>query len=267
MRRAQTGWGVLMLGLGGLVRVAGAQTLPATPLAFAAFGLEGVHLGARTQVQGDVGTNAGDVTLRHGVHVDGSVGGEDIILRRGSRTGAIFCVQVQGGTGNCQRLPDPVVASANLPVVQVSPGSEDVTLRPRARRVPLEAGRWRDIRLSPHAELMLEGGVYSVRSLVVGRDSTLVCLAPCQIDVRGDVTLGRRAQLTLLAGTGGDGSISVQGAGTQGAFVAGRGARITAAVYAPTGPVLIGPRARVVGSLVGRSIDIGPRSRLARTDG
>ncbi|HEV7735008.1 MAG TPA: hypothetical protein VGR62_22755 [Candidatus Binatia bacterium] len=258
----------MMLGIGGLARVAGAQTLPTTPLAFAVFGLEGVHLGTRTTVQGDVGTNAGDVTLRRRASVEGSVGGEDIILRRGSRVStALFCVQVQGGTKDCQRLPDPIVESVNLPVVQVSPGSENVTLRPRARRVPLEAGRWRDIRLSPHAELMLAGGVYSFRSLFVGRGSKLVCLAPCQIDVRGDVALGRRAQLELLAGAGGDGSISVQGAGTDGAFVAGRGAQITAAVYAPTGPVLIGPRARVVGSLVGRSVDVGPRSRLARSDG
>lgn len=257
----------MMLGLAGPAATAAGQTLPRTPLAYTVFGLEGVRLGSHTRIQGDVGTNEGDITLRYGVRVQGGVGGHTLLLRRGSRTGAIFCVQVRGGRKDCQRLPDPVVDGTNIPVVQVTPGSESVTLPPHARRVPLEPGRWRDLRIGARSQLLLAGGVYSVRSITIARGGRLSCLAPCRIDVRRTVSAGRRARIELVAGVEGDGTLSVQGGGGRGAFVAGPQARITGAIYAPTGSVLVGARARVTGSLVGRTVGVGPRSRLARSDG
>lgn len=261
---------MIRCGVAGLVAIAtaaGAQTLPASPLGYAVFGLEGARIGAFSRVQGDVGTNRGQVMLRAGARIEGALAGQTLVIRRGGRATTLYCVQVQGGRKDCQRLPDPVVDNTTLPVVQVSPGNESVTLRRRARRVPLDPGRFRDVRIGNGAELLLAGGAYSFRSLAVGARGRLVCVTPCQVAVRTSVTIGRRGRIELLGGTGGDGSLQVQGGGGRDAFTAAPGARITAAVYAPTADVLVGARARVTGPIVGRSVTIGARSRLARGDG
>lgn len=256
-----------VVGLLLLAAPVGAQTLPTSPLGWAIFGLEGVRIGAFSRVQGDVGTNAGDVTVRAGTRIEGALAGETLVLRRGTRATALYCVQVQGGRKDCQRLPDPVVDNTTLPVVQVSPGNESVTLRRRARRVPLDAGRYRDVRVGSGAELMLAGGAYSFRSLDLDPRARLVCVTACQVSVRTSVSIGRRGRVELLAGDGGDGSLQVQGGGRRDAFSAGAGARITAAVYAPTADVVVGSHTRLTGSLVGRSVTVGAHGRLARGDG
>jgi hypothetical protein len=251
----------------GLATAAGAQVLPTTPLGYALFGLEGVRIGGFSRIQGDVGTNEGLAMVRAGGRIDGDLAGDTLVIRSGGRAASYFCIQVQGGgRKNCQRLPDPLVDGTTLPVVQVSPGNESITLRRRARRVPLDAGRYRDIRIGTGAELLLAGGAYSFRSIEVGVRARLVCTAPCQVAVRSTVSIGRRGRITLLAGDGGDGSLQVQG-GRRDAFTAAGGVTVAALVYAPTADVVFGPRARVTGSLVGRTVAVGARSRVARGDG
>src|SRR6187455_2797606 len=113
---------------------------------YAILGVREVTLRSRVRVlSGDVGCNApdGTVTLISRANVSGAVAGNEIRMGQKTSAGALFCTLlkqdgVKGGATGCVATTPPLVDSALLPIVQVSPGTEDkrlakgVTLDPLA---------------------------------------------------------------------------------------------------------------------------------------
>ncbi len=235
---------------------------PDTPAGYTVLGLDGVTLGARTRIVGHVGVNRGPATLRPNGRVFGMLAADIVTLRGNARADAIFCVLVQGGQDECLRMPDPLVQPASISIVQVAPGTEDVKIPRKARRFPLEAGRYGAVSVASGSLLELVSGSYSFRELNLARRARVVCQSACRIAVRGRVIMGGGARLELFGGLPGDGVLSIQADGIDLGLSAAGHATIAAVVYAPTADIRVGPSARIVGSLIGQSVSLGAGSRI-----
>jgi hypothetical protein len=115
--------------------------------------------------------------------------------------------------------------------------------------------------------LPLAGGAYQVRAIRLAAAARLVCLDDCRIGVADTVRLGARAQLGAVRGLGADlVRIDVAGSGDDARatdFRAGAGVVVAATIFAPAGAVRLGPRGEYRGAFVGRSVSVGPASRVS----
>lgn len=225
-----------------------------------------MELGGRTRVTGTIGVNGGDGTARLGAGADvaGTVVAESVALGRRAEADRLVCTLVSGGEGTCETLVLPLVPAASLPIVQVDPGPEDVVLPKRSRRAPLPAGRYGRLELGAKSTLSLSGGEYAFDEVRIGARSTVVCTAPCRIGIRGALQIAQGARLGPEAlDRPADVIVSVQSAGA-GAAVSGKSRVALAGLfYAPSGDVRVGQASRVEGSLVGRRVTIGSRTRVS----
>src|SRR5262249_5871187 len=130
MRRATVA--VLMVGvLWTAVGQAQRRQPPTLPFEYAVFSLGNVQLrdGVRA-IGGDVGSNNGTANIGKNVRVAGSVVGRTIKLRQGARPDSLFCLLLQGSIAglSCEAVGLPVVATNQLPPVQVIPGNQPLHL-------------------------------------------------------------------------------------------------------------------------------------------
>jgi hypothetical protein len=238
---------------------------PADPFEYVVFGLETVSLGARSNVGGPLGANDGEVRVRRRSTIDGVVAADTIRLGRRTRAETVFCTLViGGGTDGCLPLDTPLVPATALGVVQATPGPGDVDVPRRGQRAPLPEGIYRRLRVGRGSTLTLAGGTYAAESITLGRGASLRCAAPCRVGVRQGVRLGAKASIGPSDGAAAsDVRLDVQGEAVKIGVRGGARASVLGTLYAPTSRMRFGRKLNLEGHLVGRSVQIGARARLA----
>lgn len=256
-------WMLVVTMVAGVGRAA-AVDAPSTVLTdYAILGLKGVTLKARVNVlSGDVGCNApdGSVTLIDRAKVAASVAANEIRMGRGTSAGALFCtlleqLAVKNGPTTCVAATAPLVDSGALPFVQVSPGTQDQRLEPRAVLDALPPGAYNHLRVGTGGKLVLAGGDYAVRSIDLRKRAQLLCAAACNISVLGRVRIGERSELGPVAPLDATGvRVDIKADGAFAAFKALRGSTVAANVYAPGGDVTLGIGGTYTGAFVGEHV-------------
>jgi hypothetical protein len=237
------------------------ETPPADPAAWAVLGRDAVTLGPRNRIAGPAGVTGGELRLKRAARVSGAAAGESIRLAGGAKVGGLFCILVVGGQTSCSPPPDPLVDDALLPVVQATPGGQDITVPRRARRLELVPGRYRDITVGAGSELRFAPGTFDVRSVKLAPGARILCLGDCDIEVRRGFQLGARGRVE--AAPGAVAAITLRVQGDRASLVRlGARSRVTADVYAPTADVRIGQRARITGRIVGDTVTTAGRVRV-----
>jgi len=235
--------------------------VPSSPFAYAVFGLGDVTLqdGVRTVV-GDVGSNNGTATLGKKVRVDGSVVGRTIKLREDAFPGSLFCLLLKGGSSTlmCQAVTLPLVTPAQLPPVQVVPGTMDVKVPKKGSTSPAPAGAYGDLKIGSRATLILAGGTYVFKSIRVNSRGQLLCAAACQIGVANTVKIQSNA---ILGGTNGTRAeairVNVAKTSSKTVFSADKNTNVSAVVYAPGGRIDLRNQGNYVGAFVGNTVKVG----------
>jgi hypothetical protein len=258
---------------------AGAQSQPALG-GYAVLGVDLVRVGLGVRVQpGAVGATAGTVRLAANAHVTGSVVAGSVQVARRVRVGHLFCQIVSGGIfgpgvvggptvggspiPGCLQLTTPVVDPTLLAPVAVTPGVSDVTVGPRTSTAPLVPGSYGAVAVGRGSLLQLAGGAYQVRSIRLAPRARLVCLDDCRIGVAESVRLGPSAQLGAVRGLATERvRVDVAAATIDPAFRTGPHAVVAGTVFAPTGPVLLGPNGDYRGAFVGSTVVVRPHSQV-----
>lgn len=249
--------------LAGLARAQ--ETPPTDPSAWAVLGRDAVLLGPRNRITGPTGVTGGELRLKHAARVSGAAAAESVRLAGGARVGGLYCILVVGGSASCSPPPDPLVDDALLPVVQATPGGQDIDVPRRARRLELDPGRYRDITVGAGSELRLAAGVFDVRSVKLARGARLLCLGNCELEVRRGFQLGAGGRVEAAPGVAAAIVLRVQG-DNAGLVRLGARARLTADVYAPTAEVRVGARTRLTGRVVGETVTTAGRVRITHPD-
>jgi len=261
MRRATVA--VLMVGvLWTAVGQAQRRQPPTSPFEYAVFSIGNVQLrdGVRA-IDGDVGSNNGTANIGKNVRVAGSIVGRTIKLRQGARPDSLFCLLLQGSIAglSCQAVGLPVVATNQLPPVQVIPGNQPVKVPQGSSTSPIPAGAYGNVRVASRGTLMLAGGDYVFRSIRVRSQAQLLCSGPCQIGVAETVTLQSNAVLGGISGSGTraqDVLLNVAQKSRNTVFSAGQNSTVAAIVYAPGGRIELRRRGNFVGSFVGGQVKV-----------
>jgi cytoskeletal protein CcmA (bactofilin family) len=236
---------------------------PSDVLAYAAFGIQSVTLGAKSRVDGDVGGLFDSVSLGQGARVTGATAAPAIQLKnRVHVSGGYFCQTLTGSTDACNALPNPLVGGPSI--VLPSPGNLDVSAPKHAKAAePLPPGAYRALTAGTASAVLLAGGAYQFESMAIGARAKVLCAAACDVTVRTTVTMKQGSRLgaaDTVPTT--DAIVRIAGQGTTTAFSAKSRTTIGASVYAPSAAVTLGAGVHVDGSLVGDSVKIGPRARL-----
>jgi hypothetical protein len=264
MRRTMTVVVAVAVGLGWAASAhaqSGEGRVPGSPFAYAVFGLGDVTLkdGVRA-IDGDVGSNNATTTVGKNVRVTGAVVGRTIKLRQGALPESLFCLLLKGGSSTllCQAVTLPVVNVAQLPPVQVVPGSTTVKVPKKGSTSPRPAGAYGDLRIGARGTLVLAGGTYVFKSIRVNSRGQLLCAAACEIGVAGTVRLRSNA---ILGGTGGTRAeavrVNVASTSSKTVFSADKRSNVSAVVYAPGGRIQLRNQGNFVGAFVGSSVTVG----------
>lgn len=262
---------VLAAATGAGVAGASSSVLPSAALHdYAVLGLEGVTLRGNVSVQsGDVGSNSpsGIVTLMRRARVAGAVAGNTIRFGRGASAAALFCQtleQVGPGAATCTPMEPPLFSLADLPAVQVTPGSLNVRLLAKSTGGPLVPGRYGAIRVGNGAQLTLEGGDYEMRTLWVGKRSELVCKTPCVIRIAKRAVI-KESALVASGSSRDPASVRLEVGGHLGrraVLRVFRRAFVEATMYAPKGSIVLGMNGRYTGPIIGRKVLVYQRSHI-----
>jgi hypothetical protein len=239
---------------------------------YAILGLKDVTLKARANVlSGDVGCNApdGSVTMIDRSKVADSVAANEITMGRSTSAGGLFCTllkqtSVKNAPATCVPTTPPLVDSAALPIVQVSPGTQDQRLDKKAVLDPLAPGAYNRIRLGNGAKLVLAGGDYAVRSIELRPRAQLLCAAACNISVLEQVRIREGSEFGPIAPLDATGvRVDVKGENTQfSVFRAYKRSTVAANVYAPGGDVVLGMNGTYTGAFVGERVIVWPGASI-----
>lgn len=267
--------------------VAASATLEGVPAA-AVLATNSVHMSRNTLVTGNVVANeaASGPTLKAGFElgldrdsrVVGAVAADSLRLDAGASVteDASYNTLSNGGTiGGPLHTPLALPVFALLPAFHTAaprPGAPDVVVG-AGQTVNLPAGDYGLLDVAASGRLVLTGGVYQVREIVL-RNGT-VCPACAALDFSGpaDVRLVERLNAGSFSRTGPETGSDVDASeiifyvaginGTTGALGATppasqveRGSTVQANVYSPNGSVRIGRDSTVVGALLGRDIGL-----------
>jgi hypothetical protein len=239
---------------------------------YAILGLKQVTLRGRVNViSGDVGSNApdGSVTLIDRAKVAASIAANEIHMGRGTSAGGLFCTlleqqAVKNAPATCVPTAPPLVDSVALPIVQVSPGTQDQRLAKRAVLEALPPGAYNRIKLATGAKLVLAGGDYAVRSIELRPRAQLLCAAACNISVEESVRIREGGELGPVAPLDATGvRVDVKGGGGPfAAFRAYKRSTVSANVYAPGGDVSLGMNGTYTGAFVGENVLVWPGATI-----
>ena len=247
---------------------AAAVDAPSTVLGdYAIFGVREVTLRSRVKVlSGDVGCNAPDgaVTLISRANVSAAVAGNEIRMGQKTSAGALFCTLlkqegVKGGATSCVATTPPLLDSSALPIVQVSPGTEDRRLGKGEALDPLAPGAYNIIKIANGAKLVRARGDYSVRSIELRKGAQLLCSAAGHISVLERVRVGEGSELGPVPPLDATGvRLDIKGEGQFPAFRALKRSTVAANVYAPGDNVWLGQNGNYTGAFVGDEVLVFP---------
>ncbi len=270
MKKAMGRW-ILVMVLAGAGHAA-AVDAPSSALGdYAILGVREVTLRARVNVlSGDVGCNASDgsVTLIDRAKVSAAVAANDVRMGRRTSAGALFCTQlkqegVKSGATTCVPTTPPLVDSTALPIVQVSPGTEDQRLGKGVELNPLAPGAYDIVKLGNGAKLVLAGGEYSMRLIELRKGAQLLCAAACHISVLERVRVGERSELGPVPPLDATGvRLDIKGEGQFPAFRALKRSTVAANVYAPGDDVWLGQNGNFTGAFVGEQVLVFPGATI-----
>jgi hypothetical protein len=171
---------------------------------------------------------------------------------------------IGGGPDGCLPLSAPLVPAATLGVVQATPGPGDIDVPRRGQRAPLPPGEYRRIKIGRGSMLTLAGGSYAAESITLARGASLRCAALCRVRVRKALRLGAKSSVVPSDGaTPDDIRIDVQGESTKTSVRGGANVTVQGIIYAPTSRIRFGRKLGLNGHLVGRSVQVGTKARLA----
>jgi hypothetical protein len=267
MRKVGVWMGMVACVLGRAAMVAAEP--PTDVLAYGVFAIQDASIGSRARVEGDVGCLLGELSLGQSTRVTGAVAAPSVRLRRHARAaGGFFCSSLDGGNATCGTLPNPLVGTPAI--VPVGPPSNvDVSVDKHGKATtPLAAGAYGTLTAGTAAEVTLSGGLYQFEAIDIGARGRLVCLAACDVTVRGQVKLGQAAKLGAADSIAVSGVIvRIAGTGERTAFDAKSRSQIRGTIYAPSADVKLGAAAKQSGALVGNTVSVGPRARLQGPSG
>jgi hypothetical protein len=253
--------------------VAAASTARAQPpgdvLAYAVFAIQNVSVGSRARVTGDAGCLFGELALGQSTRLTGQAAAPNIRLRNRARaTGGFFCSAIAGRNVTCAPLPTPLVQSPTFVVVG-SPSNVDVDVAKKSKSTsPLSAGAYGALTAGPASEVMLAGGTYQFESIELGARARFLCLAACDVTVRGRLRIGQAGRLGAAdSRPASDAIFRVAAAGERVGFEAKSRVQIRGTIYAPSGDVKLGAAVKQSGAVVGNAVTIGPRARLQGPSG
>lgn len=112
-------------------------------------------------------------------------------------------------------------------------------------------------------------GDYDFAALEIGPRGWVTCEGPCRVRIAGRLSAGAGAYIGPAEGLAlapADVEIFVLASGGQAVAALGPDSEIRARLYAPNGAVTLGPKARAVGRLVARTVELGPAARLRRDE-
>src|SRR5262249_41324156 len=159
-------------------------------------------------------------------------------LRKNARPDSLFCLLLKGGSGTlmCQAVTLPIVSTAQLPPVQVVPGTMNITVPSKGGHSPVPAGPDGKLKIGARATTVLAGASYVFKSIRVNSRGELVCAAPCQIGVADTMSIQSRG---ILGGSGGTRAeairVNVAKTSSKAVFSADQNSNVSAVVYAPGG--------------------------------
>ena len=264
-------WMFVVTVLAGVGHAATADAPSSTLADYAVLGLKDVTLRGRVNViSGDVGSNAPDgvVTLVDRAKVAAAIAANEIRMGRGTSAGALFCtlleqLAVKKGPATCVAATAPLVDSAALPFVQVSPGTQDQRLDKRAVLDSLPPGAYGRLKVGNGSKLVLAGGDYAVRSIELRKRAQLLCAAACNISVLERVRIGEGSELGPVPPLDATGiRVDVKGEGPFPAFRALKRSTVSANVYAPGGDVSLGMNGTYTGAFVGEHVLVWPGASI-----
>jgi len=146
---------------------------------FVLFGTEGILLSEGTQISsGDLGSNK-DIDIDKDALINGNLFADRIDIDKNSTINGNASynklqlqkdVQILGTTTTPVSLP-----IANLPaVVDFPTGTQNLTFSGTSTSNTLSPGNYRDIVLEKNSKLVLVGGIYNLRKLVLKENTTLI---------------------------------------------------------------------------------------------
>lgn len=254
-------WGLSVVWGGGGVHAQSAP--PSSPFDYVVFGMDSVTLGPHVRVEaGEVGANLGILSLGAGSRVIGGASAFEIRVRPGARARRINCLFIHGSKEFCRNVDIPLSSEA-LPLVQPIPGVLEIRVPRGTFSIPVDAGHYGRIRVERHATLLLEGGSYDARQLILEPNARLSCQTDCQISLSERVRLGARSAVrTANVDPTPVLQINVLGGQRGVPFATGARSRVSGIVYAPTGTVRLGPGGRYQGTFIGRDVVVRSGARL-----
>jgi len=225
--------------------------------------MERVSIGAHARVEaGEVGANLGILSLGAGARIVGGASAFEIHLRPGAGARRLNCLFIQGFKGFCRNVTIPL-SSETLPLVQAIPGVTEVLVPGGRFSLPVAPASYGRIRVQRKGTLLLSGGAYTARQLLLAPSARLLCQSDCEISVSDRVRLGagaavRAANVDPVATL----RINVLGPKSAAAVVTGTHSAVSGIVYAPTGAVTLGAAGRYIGTFIGRTVAVRPHAHL-----
>jgi hypothetical protein len=256
------------------------RPIPAPLLStYAVLGIDGASLRKDVRVDGAAGVVSGTLTLARGVRLSGAAAADTVRVAASSRANRFFCRLVIAGFGTGGGVGGPVVGGVSLPAcfpftaplvdpvllpaVTVVPGSADIHVPSHTGTSPTPGGNYGDVTVGKGSLLQLAGGAYTMRSIHIARSGRVVCTGECRIGVSGDVTLKRHAQLGVASSLRADKArIDIAASAGGAAFTARPFAIVAATIYAPGGDVVLAAGGNYRGAYIGKTVTVGPRSRI-----
>jgi hypothetical protein len=232
------------------------------PLVPVLYGRERIRLERGSRVHGAVAVRDAraentEILLDPDVSVDGDVYGDTVELRPNTRvTGTVFhngLVLRPGAATGGASTPLSLPLTMPFPTTPtVSFGVNDVDAKSSSS---LPAGAYRDVRVGADRRVLLDGGLYQLRSLSLSRNARLECASACEVRIADTLRVAAEGFLGPTPPSSlSSAAVQIAVAGT-----ASFAERVTllAELSAPVADVRFGERALLTGRVLARAIELG----------
>jgi hypothetical protein len=265
------------------------QTIPEGFADVVVFATNSIHISRGTELKGNVVVNEAssgptlnpgyELALDRGVVISGNIKADSIDKDKGaSVSGTVSC---NDGAGvSCTGLSLPVFPPADILALfkeaQVRAGAEDVQV-PKNGTVSLAEGDFADVKVEAGGEIIFNGGVYNIGSLMAGKLTRLVFMAPTELRIAGMFSQGRDSFMgpgpgstaspsTIILFVGGENLVPDDPNSVPAAATVNQNSVVEANIWANNGTVWINKTASFVGAVYGRDVKVDQASQVIPTE-